>query len=99
MWLLFKIINFVWLLTSTSAWFTTSLPFAPMLVIVNLSMMFCMSYLHIRIRLDGQTGLVLLCILLISIWNTIIDNVSMGGVIFMSYFPVILLMMLPYNML
>ncbi len=99
MWLLFKIINFVWLLTSTSAWFTTSLPFAPMLVIVNLSMMFCMSYLHIRIRLDGQTGLVLLCILLISIWNTIIDNVSMGGVMFMSYFPVLMLMMLPYNML
>lgn len=95
MWTLFKIINFIWLLSSTYAWFTTMLPLTPLLFIINVGMMVCIGMLPIEIKFDRLIGRVLLAILALVLWSIRCDGYVMGIYTFMTYLPVIMLIMLP----
>lgn len=98
MWTFFKIINFVWLLSSTYAWFTTSVPLMPVLLLVNAGMIFSLSYLPVEIKFDKLIGRVLLAILGLVVWAIWCDGYVMGIYTLMSYLPVVVLIMLPLHL-
>lgn len=95
MWTLFKIINFIWLLTSTYAWFMTKFSFTPVLIIVNAVMIACMGFMPIEIKFDKVIGRVSLAILGISLWTIWVDGIVMGLYTALTYMPVLMLIMLP----
>lgn len=97
MWNLFKIINFFWLLTSTNAWFCSQLPFTAILFMVNIGLIICMGILPIQVILDRNIARSVLAMLGIVVWTCFIDGLPMGIIMFLSYFPGIILTILPIN--
>lgn len=97
MWNLFKIINFIWLLTSTNAWFCSTLPFTAMLFLANAAMMICMSFLPFQIKIDRVVGRAMLAILGIVVWTSIVEGFVMGLIMLMSYLPAVMLTILPID--
>lgn len=97
MWTIFKIINLGWLLASTYIWLTALLPMPVLLVLANAGMIICLSFLPIKIQLDGKVGRILLAILGLVLWFTWIDGWVMGLMTFMMYLPVLYLLQLPYE--
>lgn len=99
MWIFFKILNFVWLLTSTYAWFTTFVPMIPLILVINILMIICMGFLPAKVEFGKQTGLMMLALCGIVLWTIWCDG-YMGGVFSsLCYMPVFYLMMLPKSYL
>ncbi len=97
MWTLFKLTNFCWLLTSTYIWVTCLFNQGPILVVVNLIMVFCLSMMPIQFKLDKTLGRVSAAILLIGLWFLWIDGPVMGLTTILMYMPVIWLLQLPFE--
>lgn len=95
MWTIFKIINLIWLLSSTYAWFTTYTSLTPILIIVNVVMIVSMGFLPFKIYFDKVIGRVLLAIVGLMIWSILCDGIIMGICTLLAYLPVIFLIMLP----
>lgn len=95
MWTLFKIINFIWLLSSSYAWFTTSISLMQLLVVVNVIMMICLSFLDIEIKFNKSIGRIFIAILGLVIWSTWSEGFLMGIYTFLAYLPVVMLIVLP----
>lgn len=98
MWLLFKIANFVWLLSSTYMWFTTFFSLTFLVVLSNATIMICMGFLPVKIRFDKTIGRILLAICGLVIWSVWCDGFVMGIFTFLSYLPVVFLVMLPRDL-
>lgn len=99
MWLIFKILNFTWLMSSTYMWLTTYLPLLPVIFLINVLMIICLGLMPIKIEITKATGRILLAIILLVIWETKCTGFVMGIFLFLSYMPVIYLIMLPYEYL
>ena len=97
MWNIFKVVNLIWLLSSTYMWLSTYLPLLPLLVLVNVAMIICMSFLPIRVEFNKSTGLILAAICGLVLWSTVTDGYVMGIFTFLSYLPVLSLIMLPVD--
>lgn len=76
-------------------WLTTFIPMTPLLVLVNVAMMICMSSLLVKIEFNKTIGRVLAAIVAISLWYVWCDGPVMGLFTFMCYFPAIYLIWLP----
>ncbi len=95
MWNIFKLTNLFWLLTSTYIWVTALINQGPILIMVNLIMMICLSMMPIKFRFDAQTGLAAGAMLLIGLWSLWIDGPVMGLTTVLMFLPVIWLLQLP----
>ncbi len=95
MWNLFKITNLLWLLISTYWWITANINQGPILIVINVLMIFFLCSLPIKIRLGAREGIIFLLITLISLWFIYIDGPVMGLVTFMMYIQVFYLFHLP----
>lgn len=99
MWTFFKIINFIWLLASTRMWMTTYIPMLPLMIVVDLLMMICLSLLPIKIEFTKRTGLIFLAYILIALWETWSVGYKIAAFNILSYFPALVLIMLPVSYL
>ena len=95
MWTFFKIINFIWLLTSTWLWVTTYVPMYPMLILVNVLMIFCLTMLPFKIEFSRQTGLIALAITLMTVWQCWCSGFMVAGYTLLCYMPALYLTLLP----
>lgn len=95
MWTLFKIVNFVWLMSSTYMWLTTALPLTPIVFMVNVAMVVCMSFLPVKIEFTRRVGCVLAALTLVVIWEVHCNGYVMGIYSMMCYLPALYLTMLP----
>ncbi|MDE6023649.1 MAG: hypothetical protein K2G13_09140, partial [Muribaculaceae bacterium] len=95
MWNLFKLTSFSWLLISTYCWVTALFNQGPILVVVNVIMIVCLSMMPIKIKFDYQIGITTVILILLSIWYVWIDGPVMGLITFLMYFPVLCLLQLP----
>lgn len=82
---------------STYCWVTALFNQGPLLVLVNVAMIVCLSLMPIKIRLDAQIGRIAALIILISLWYIWIDGPVMGLVTIMMYLPVLYLLQLPFE--
>ncbi|MCM1489658.1 MAG: hypothetical protein NC095_02360 [Muribaculum sp.] len=99
MWTFFKIINFIWLLSSTRMWATTYLPILPLMMVINVLMILCLSMLPIKIEFTKKKGWVFLVFVLIAVWNTWCAGYKISIFTLLGYFPAIILIMLPVSYL
>lgn len=99
MWTFFKIINFIWLLASTRMWMTTYIPMLPLMIVVDFLMMICLSLLPIKIEFTKRTGLIFLAYILIALWETWSVGYKIAAFNILSYFPALVLIMLPVSYL
>lgn len=97
MWNLFKLTNLFWLLASTYIWITALFNQGPILIVVNLIMVVCLSFLQIKIRLDAKTGMIAAAMLLLGLWSLWIDGPVMGLTTILMYMPVLWLLQLPLS--
>lgn len=95
MWTIFKIVNLVYLLASTFVWIFLEIPQLPLVFFVNFVMLISLSFLPIRYKMDGKSGLVLLSILCLTLWSMWIDGWSTGLTTALQYLPALYLMQLP----
>lgn len=99
MWTFFKIINFIWLLSSTRMWATTYLPILPLMMVIDVLMLLCLSMLPIKIEFTKKKGWVFLVFVLIAVWNTWCAGYKISIFTLLGYFPAIILIMLPVSYL
>lgn len=99
MWLLFKLINFFWLLASTYMWPTALMSMGPILILVNIVMIVSLSFLPVQVKLDAKFGLSVLALFAIVLWYMACDGAVMGFVILLQYLPVLFLIQLPSSLL
>lgn len=95
MWNVFKITNFLWLMSCTYWWLTANMPMLPILIVVNAMFIICMSFLPVKIgfgKLEGRIALVLLALVG---WYIFIDGPVRGIVTLLMYMPVFSLVQLP----
>ena len=97
MWNIFRLINLFWLLASTYIWVTALFNQGPILILVNLAMIVCLSLMNIKVRLDARIGLVTASILLIGLWTLWIDGAVMGLTTILMFTPVLWLLQLPLS--
>lgn len=97
MWTVFKIANFIWLMSSTYMWLTTFISLTPIVFVCNVLMIVSLSFLPIRIEFGKSIGRILLAICAIVMWSVWTDGYVMGIFSFMCYIPVIWLIMLPQD--
>lgn len=97
MWTFYKIINFIWLLTSTWLWVTTYVPMLPMLILVNVMMVFCLTLLPIKIEFTKKTGFIILAITAMTLWQCICSGVVVAGYTLLCYLPALYLTFLPVS--
>lgn len=95
MWNIFKLINLFWLLTSTYIWVTALFNQGPILIVVNLLMMLCLTMMPIKISFDMKSGMTFAAMLLIGLWSLWIDGPVMGLTTFLMFLPVMWLLQLP----
>ena len=95
MWLLFKSVNFLVILTSTYMWMTTFLPIMPLLALFDILLTACIGMLPIKITIDRTFGAALLAILGLTLWSIWIDDMASGILTFIQYYPALLLILLP----
>lgn len=95
MWNLFKIINILWLFSSTYWWITATMSLTPILVLVNVLMWGCSAFLPGKLNIDMKLGVSVALLLAISVWYTYIDGVVMGILVVLMYLPVFTLIRLP----
>lgn len=84
-------------MTSTYVWITTYLPLEFMAYAVNIVMVICLSFLPIKIEFDKNIGKILFFICLLTVWSMAYNGAAKGFFAFVSYLPVIWLIMLPAN--
>lgn len=94
MWTIFKIINLLFLLVTTFIWFTSDLPLWLMMSILNGAMIICLSFLPVRFKLDLHTGIIIMIMTCLVLWNILINSVALGILALLSYSPVIYLISL-----
>lgn len=82
-------------MTSTYVWITTYLPLEFMAYAVNIVMVICLSFLPIKIEFDRNIGKILFFICLLTVWSMAYNGAGKGFFAFVSYLPVIWLIMLP----
>lgn len=99
MWTLFKLVNFFWLLASTSMWPTSLLNPGPVILPVDILLVICLGFLPIKIRFDIKTGLMMLAILANALWISYIDGPMIGLIIMEMYLPALFLTFLPADYL
>ena len=97
MWNLFKLTNLFWLLTSTYIWITALFNQGPILVVVNLVMVVCLSMMPVKFKFDAIIGRACAAITLIGLWYLWIDGPVMGLTTILMYLPVIWLLQLPFD--
>lgn len=95
MWTFYKIVNFIWLLTSTWLWVTTYVPMFPMLILVNAVMVFILTMLPVRIEFTKRTGMILLAIALMTLWQCISAGAVNAAYSLLCYLPALYLTLLP----
>lgn len=95
MWSVFKIANFIWLMSSTYMWMTTFISLTPIVFICNILMIVSLGFLPIKVEFGKSIGRILLAICALVIWSVLTDGYVMGIFTFMCYIPVVWLIMLP----
>lgn len=99
MWTLFKIVNFFWLLYSTSMWPTSLLNPGPVTLPVDILLVIILGFLPIKIELGAKTGLMMLAILANAIWISYVDGPMIGIIMLEMYLPALFLTFLPVEYL
>lgn len=99
MWTLFKIINFLWLLTATAIWPLSLYNHGPLLVVVNTALIFLMTMLPIKANLNLRIGMIVGVALCMIMWSTYIDGLVFGALTALQLLLAIIIVQLPYEYL
>ena len=97
MWTLFKIINFLWLLTATAAWPMSLYNHGPLLLAVDVALLAILSFLPIRINLNIRLGVLVGIASCLMMWSTWIDGLSFGALTAVQLLIVLIIIQLPYE--
>lgn len=95
MWLLFKLVSIVYFFSSSFVWWSFSLPTNLMLVFFNFIMLLCLMTSPFRLIITRKSIYVFIIIILLTLYSSFLINISVGMYIFFSYFPALLLYILP----
>lgn len=97
MWTIFKLLNLLCVYVTAYIWFTALLPIGPLMLVINIAMIICLSCIPHQFRLDGRTGCIILALLCLVLWTIYNENASMGILMTCMYTPVLYLIPLPRN--
>ena len=95
MWTIFKLLNLFCVLVTSYVWFTALLPLGPLMLVINVALSICLGFLPLQIKIDGQTGRIMLILIAIVLWTVYNENVSIGMLMLFMYLPVMYLIALP----
>ena len=95
MWTIFKLLNLFCVFVTSYIWFTAVLPLGPLMLIINVAMIICLSFLPVQFKFGGHTGRIMLAILAIVLWTLFNENLSIGMLMLFMYMPVLYLIALP----
>lgn len=94
MWPLFKVVNLIFLLVSSMAWFGAWLPFNTIPVLVSAFMIVCFAFGHFNLKVTKNFYLALGVLILYTCYNLLTTDGIYSLLIFMSYLPILLVSML-----
>lgn len=97
MWTVFKLANFLWLMTTTYMWLTTYLPFNLVGFLINVVMMVCLGFLPIKLEFGKSIAKIMLAMSAFLIWIVCCSDIGVGIFNFVCLLPVVWLVLLPKN--